>query len=133
MQLHREWVLLEGKHHTALVVRPVSAALPLPAVIVVQEAWGIDDHILDVVARVAAAGYVAVAPDLYWQDGGRPAPLVAGRVAVAKRFMDSLPPGAGATQPGATPRWPTCPSRSVRRSPTRCRRFSQGRAISSRS
>ena len=94
MQLHREWVLLEGKHHTALVVRPVSAALPLPAVIVVQEAWGIDEHILDVVARVAAAGYVAVAPDLYWQDGGRPAPLVAGRVAVAKRFMDSLPPGS---------------------------------------
>jgi carboxymethylenebutenolidase len=93
VQLHREWVLFEGKHHTALVVRPVAATLPLPAVIVAQEAWGIDEHILDVVARFAAAGYVVVAPDLYWQDGGRPAPLVAGRVALAKRFMDSLPPG----------------------------------------
>ena len=47
MQLHREWVLLEGRHHTALVVRPVSAALPLPAVIVVQEVCGVDEHITD--------------------------------------------------------------------------------------
>jgi len=98
VQLHREWVLLEGKHHTTLVVRPVSAALPLPAVVLVHEAWGVDDHILDVTARIAAAGYIVVVPDLYWRDGGRPAALVAGRVAVAKRFMDTLPPATWSDQ-----------------------------------
>ena len=36
-----------------------------PAVIVIQEWWGMDDHIKDVARRVAAEGYVALAPDLY--------------------------------------------------------------------
>jgi carboxymethylenebutenolidase len=36
-----------------------------PAVIVIQEWWGLNDHIKDVSDRFAAAGYVALAPDLY--------------------------------------------------------------------
>jgi len=36
-----------------------------PAVIVVQEWWGLDDHIKDVARRFAAEGYFAVAPNLY--------------------------------------------------------------------
>lgn len=36
-----------------------------PGVIVVQEWWGIDDHIKSVVRRLAAEGFVAIAPDLY--------------------------------------------------------------------
>lgn len=38
---------------------------PFPGVIVVQEWWGLDDHIKDVVRRFARAGFVAMAPDLY--------------------------------------------------------------------
>ena len=38
---------------------------PHPGVIVLQEWWGIDEHIKDVTRRVAQAGYVALAPDLY--------------------------------------------------------------------
>ncbi len=38
---------------------------PRPAVIVLQEWWGLDDHIKDVTNRFAAAGYTALAPDLY--------------------------------------------------------------------
>ncbi len=38
---------------------------PGPAIVVVQEWWGVDDHIRDVVRRVAAEGYAALAPDLY--------------------------------------------------------------------
>ena len=33
------------------------------AIIVIQEAFGVNDHIQDVTRRVAAAGYVGVAPD----------------------------------------------------------------------
>ena len=38
---------------------------PFPGVVVIQEWWGLDDHIKDVTRRFAAEGYVALAPDLY--------------------------------------------------------------------
>lgn len=36
-----------------------------PAVIVLQEWWGLNEHIMDVTRRIANEGYVALAPDLY--------------------------------------------------------------------
>ncbi len=39
-----------------------------PGVIVVQEWWGLDDHIVSICDRLAAEGFVALAPDLF---GGR--------------------------------------------------------------
>src|SRR5437868_15034201 len=36
-----------------------------PGVIVIQEWWGLVDHIKDVCDRFAAEGFVALAPDLY--------------------------------------------------------------------
>lgn len=36
-----------------------------PGVIVIQEWWGLDDHIKDVAERCAREGFVALAPDLY--------------------------------------------------------------------
>lgn len=39
-----------------------------PGVIVIQEWWGLVDHIADVTNRLAGQGFVALAPDLY---GGR--------------------------------------------------------------
>ena len=39
-----------------------------PAVIVIMEAFGLNDHIKDVTERIAAEGYVAIAPDLYYRE-----------------------------------------------------------------
>lgn len=36
-----------------------------PGVVVIQEWWGLNDHIKDVTERFAQAGYAALAPDLY--------------------------------------------------------------------
>jgi carboxymethylenebutenolidase len=36
-----------------------------PALVVLQEWWGVDDHIRDVCDRFAAEGFLALAPDLY--------------------------------------------------------------------
>ncbi|MBF6599058.1 MAG: dienelactone hydrolase family protein [Dehalococcoidia bacterium] len=36
-----------------------------PGVIVIQEWWGLDEHIKDVARRLAGEGFVALAPDLY--------------------------------------------------------------------
>jgi carboxymethylenebutenolidase len=40
-----------------------------PAIIVVQEWWGLSDHMKDIARRYAAEGYVAIAPDLYSRLG----------------------------------------------------------------
>lgn len=42
---------------------------PFPAVIVWMEIFGVNDHIRDVTRRVAAEGYVAVAPDFFHRTG----------------------------------------------------------------
>jgi len=47
---------------------------PLGAVIVIQEAFGVNDHIQDVTRRFAAAGYRAAAPTLFHRAGGGTAP-----------------------------------------------------------
>jgi carboxymethylenebutenolidase len=44
------------------------------AIIVIQEAFGVNDHIEDVTRRCADAGYVAVAPALFHRAGGGVAP-----------------------------------------------------------
>ena len=36
-----------------------------PGLLVLQEFWGLNDHIKDVTRRVAAEGFVALAPDMY--------------------------------------------------------------------
>jgi carboxymethylenebutenolidase len=45
---------------------------PRGAVVVIQEIWGLTDHIKHVTDRVAAQGYVAVAPDLLRHAGLTP-------------------------------------------------------------
>lgn len=40
-----------------------------PAIIIVQEWWGLNEHIRDVARRYAGEGYVAIAPDLYSRLG----------------------------------------------------------------
>jgi len=67
---------------TAYVARPQEGAKA--AVVLIQEYWGINDHIRDLAGRYAKEGYVCVAPDLY-----------RGRVAVdakeASALMQALP------------------------------------------
>lgn len=52
----------------AFVAAPVANG-KRPAIIVIQEWWGLTDHIKDVARRFAAEGYVAIAPDLYTRLG----------------------------------------------------------------
>ncbi len=54
----------------AFAARPQGGG-PYPAVIVIQEWWGLNDHIKDVAARFAREGYVALAPDLYSRLGNK--------------------------------------------------------------
>ena len=49
--------------NTAYVARPHTEATA--GVVLIQEYWGINDHIRDIAGRYANEGYLCVAPDLY--------------------------------------------------------------------
>ena len=59
------------------------------AIVVVQEWWGLNDHIKDVAGRFAAEGFIAIAPDLY---RGKLAanPEEAGKMMQALKIEDGL-------------------------------------------
>lgn len=56
---------------------------PYPGVVVIQEWWGLNDNIKDIANRIAAEGYVALAPDLYHGE-------VAAEPDLAQKLMMSL-------------------------------------------
>jgi carboxymethylenebutenolidase len=74
---------------------------PRPAVIVVQEWWGLDDHIKDLVRRFAAEGYFAVAPNLYSRQGYK----VTNDANVAGELMGGLAPADGIDDLHSTIDW----------------------------
>ncbi|MGO9409333.1 MAG: dienelactone hydrolase family protein [Spirochaetia bacterium] len=92
MAIRAEWVRYGDE--VGYLALPAQAETPLPAVVVIQEIMGVNEHIEDVTRRVAAAGYVALAPDLFSVQGQRPPALTRERVAAAMAFMRRLPPTA---------------------------------------
>lgn len=54
-----------GGETTAYVVMPDETGGNTGAVVVIQEWWGLNDHIKDIAGRYADEGFIAVAPDLY--------------------------------------------------------------------
>lgn len=59
----------QGENMPAYHTRPKDAEGALPIVIVVQEIFGVHEHIRDICRRLALEGYLAVAPELYFRQG----------------------------------------------------------------
>lgn len=59
-------ILFPSNEHTTpgYLVKPTEGK-GFPGVVVIQEWWGITEHVKDVTERFASAGFVAMAPDLY--------------------------------------------------------------------
>jgi carboxymethylenebutenolidase len=55
----------------AFVARPKGASDKLPAMIVVQEAFGLNKNIEAIAERIAGEGYHVVAPNFYYREGGK--------------------------------------------------------------
>jgi carboxymethylenebutenolidase len=72
-ELTADWLTLDTADGPMRLyrVRPRAqdASNPPAAVVVLQEAFGVNEHIQDVARRFAAHGYVAVAPDLFHRAG----------------------------------------------------------------
>ena len=69
-----------------------------PTIIIVQEWWGLTDHIKDIARRYAAEGYVAIAPDLYSRLGH----ALTKDAAEAGKLMKSLKQDEGLADLNAT-------------------------------
>jgi carboxymethylenebutenolidase len=54
-----------GTSEGYLAVPPATAPEQVPGVVVIQEYWGLVRHIVSVADRLAAAGFLALAPDLF--------------------------------------------------------------------
>lgn len=59
-----------------------------PGIIVIQEWWGLVDHIKDIADRFAAAGFVALAPDLYHGEATK-VPDQAGKLMMALNIAET--------------------------------------------
>ncbi len=53
-----------GGTASGYLAKPVDGG-PYPGVVVIQEWWGLNPNICDIANRIAAEGYVALAPDLF--------------------------------------------------------------------
>ena len=95
MKLDAEWIVYgDDDQYSGYFAAPKAVRESLPAILVLQEIWGVDEHMLDLVHRFAQAGYAAFAPDLYAPGGRRPDVYSAARIEAVKQFFDTLPQGA---------------------------------------
>ncbi len=79
-----------------------------PPIVVIQEYWGLVPHIEKVTDRFAAAGFIALAPDLYHGEKAK-SPDAAGKLMMAMRIDQAARDLAAAvdtvaSQPGVTTR-----------------------------
>jgi carboxymethylenebutenolidase len=92
MAIKGEWVRYGDQ--IGYFAAPERATSSLPGVLVVQEIGGVNSNIEDVTRRIAAAGYAALAPDLFAVDGERPEALRKERVDEVFAFGATMPPAA---------------------------------------
>ena len=87
----------DGVTVTAYMVGP-KAKGRYPAIIIVQEWWGLNDHFKEIARRYAREGYVAIAPDLYSRLGHK----VTADPGEAGKLMESLHQADGLKDLNAT-------------------------------
>jgi carboxymethylenebutenolidase len=89
---HREWVTVkhDGRSVETFVVYPESKS-KTPVVLVIHEIFGMTDWVQDLADQVAAAGYIAVAPDLLsgmGPNGGRSSDFPQGKATEAVSHLN---------------------------------------------
>lgn len=74
----------------AYLARPAKEG-KYPGVVVIHEIWGLNDHIRDVTDRIAAEGYVALAPHLFSSKYAPPM-LTEQNIREVMKFFSTIPP-----------------------------------------
>ncbi|HUJ23625.1 MAG TPA: dienelactone hydrolase family protein [Bryobacteraceae bacterium] len=89
---HREWATVkhDGRNVEAFVVYPESKT-KTPVVLVIHEIFGLTDWVQDLADQLAAAGYIAIAPDLLSgmaPNGGRTSDFPQGKATEAVSHLN---------------------------------------------
>ncbi len=74
MQTRWDTITVDGSPMRCYVATPDGAG-PVPAVVVIQHAGGVDAFIQTMTGRIGEAGFVGIAPDLYHRDAADDPPL----------------------------------------------------------
>lgn len=92
--IESESVNYQGETGTieAHLAKPLSRS-PRPGIIVIHEIFGLVDHTKDVANRIAAEGYVTLAPNLYSGSEALRSVLTPSNAGALMRFMQTIPPG----------------------------------------
>ncbi len=57
----------DGGHFTAFMSWP-ETDLPAPAIVVIQEIFGVNENMRNICENLSQAGYIAICPDLFWRQ-----------------------------------------------------------------
>ena len=79
----------DGTNMAAYLCRPGDSVGPYPAIIVIHEAWGLNEQIKGVTRRYANEGFAAIAPNLFTRHSDL---LTEKNIAKAMIPMFSMPP-----------------------------------------
>ncbi len=88
--VHEAAVFLPGFFNQSIggfLVRPDGPG-PFPALVVVHEIFGLNDHVRDLCRRFAREGFVALAPDLWSREGGTKGETDLGKL---RLFVEGIP------------------------------------------
>jgi carboxymethylenebutenolidase len=96
-----------GRTHSGYLSAPASGG---PGVVVIQEWWGLNDHVKDICDRFAAEGFAALAPDIY-EGKLATSPNEAGKLMMALNIQEAEKILNGAIQ--ALLAHDSCTSKSV--------------------
>ena len=70
-----KWIEIQGPDGAfgayLALPRNTSAGGGTPGIVLLQEIFGVNQHIRSVAEQYAADGYVVLAPDLFWRQGAR--------------------------------------------------------------
>jgi carboxymethylenebutenolidase len=70
-----KWIEIQGDDGAfgayLALPRKLSAGGGAPGIVLLQEIFGVNEHIRGVAEQYAADGYVVLAPDLFWRQGAR--------------------------------------------------------------
>jgi len=88
LSLDGQWIKLTAADGHAFDAYEASPAVPLGGVVVIQEIFGVNEHIRAVVRRFAEAGYHAIAPAIFdRKEPGFQSGYSADEVVSARRFL----------------------------------------------
>ncbi|WP_454727305.1 MULTISPECIES: dienelactone hydrolase family protein [Cupriavidus] len=74
MPNNSQWIRVEtegGAFDAYLALPPAGKTAGAPGIVLVQEIFGVNEHIRSVADQYAADGYVVLAPDVFWRDAPR--------------------------------------------------------------